>query len=54
MRTSFGQASHRDFWLAEEYGRNRMKAERLIPVNAGARTLYDRVEAVIAKNVYWV
>jgi hypothetical protein len=37
--------------LAEEYGRNRMKTERLIPGNAGTLTLYDRVKAVIARNL---
>lgn len=37
--------------LADEYQRNRMKAERMIPGKARALTLYDQAKEVIAKYV---
>jgi hypothetical protein len=45
--------SERDATLHDEYGRNRLKAERLVPIDSRAPSYYDRAKSVVEFRRRW-
>lgn len=50
---SIQDTTERERRISEEYGRNRLKAEHLIPLNARSPSYYDRARAVIEPRLRW-
>lgn len=45
--------AERNIRLTEEHGRNRLKAERLVPFNARSPSYYDSAKSVVESRLRW-